>query len=886
MKKVIFSASLILLTHTNATACADHDADYDYFNLFTQSIIKDKNYLPFLLTMSNGFHDHEHYEIRNDSIEDWQKYFGKTLSYSETQLLVEKMSMDELNAFKKGGSGNSVLKKLGSYNKYHEGIDYLIEAKYLEPFMSIKYVESPNAWYQTPAEGSKDVTQLDYDETIAALTSLYHSAKNPEIKLRYGYQLIRFNHYTQNFESAKDAFREFVEPLKLRTAPYYMALDQLAGAQRKVNMKEEANWNFFQVFMNSKSRKESAFTSMKWTDSASFKHLLEKAENPAEKNMAYFLLGYDDFNNPIPMMEKMYDIDPTSEILKVLAARSINELERRYLPGYFISDKDIAPNSSDKLSENDNEVAPGEISFWQKIKNFFSGLFRSNKSETPQKKETSQSDKDLLNNPNRIPSFYTKDIKNSQEDFLNNLDKVTFKISKKSSDEFWQITQAYLAFLKSDYKKSSEILNNIKTSNPEYITEITRMKMLNDIVSQPSIDAEYENYLMTTYSALIKDMTATNDTPDYYGSQDNSTKRFIRDILANRYFIQGEKGKSYLMSNTLSALQYNPDLELVKSVEAFYNKSDKTVLEKELIAKNIDDVGNIDAFFNLIYGDYEMRHTNFEKAKEFYSKAKNFSGIPRFDYSYTEGEPIQTARRSYGNTYDGFNHISSLIFGHNVWESFHSEETQSMKAENFEGFPFIKNDMNKLQIAEAVVQLQKIGTGKNAAASQANQLIGNLMYNTSIMGYYRQVFVMDVDNQMGPKFHLYDQEKPNFQYYYKDFDWHSYVENNNLDLALNFYQKALDKSQNDEQKARILFQMASAEQGKFYLYAEKQTLKIDYDDPKYEEKQDAFAKKLNNAQNEKFRTHMANLAKNYGNTQTSKSLQGSCSYYDYFLKTH
>ena len=154
------------------------------------------------------------------------------------------------------------------------------------------------------------------------------------------------------------------------------------------------------------------------------------------------------------------------------------------------------------------------------------------------------------------------------------------------------------------------------------------------------------------------------------------------------------------------------------------------------------------------------------------------------------------------------------------------------------------------------------------------------------MGYYREVFVMDVNNQMGPKFHFYDQEKPNFQYYYKDFDWHSYVENNNLDLAINFYQKALDKSQDDEQKARILFQMASAEQGKFYLYAEKQTLKIDYDDPKYEEKQDAFAKKLNNAQNEKFRTHMANLAKNYGNTQTSKSLQGSCSYYDYFLKTH
>jgi hypothetical protein len=48
--------------------------------------------------------------------------------------------------------------------------------------------------------------------------------------------------------------------------------------------------------------------------------------------MAYFLLGYEDFNNPIPIMEKMFEIDPNSEILKVMAVRSINELERSYLP--------------------------------------------------------------------------------------------------------------------------------------------------------------------------------------------------------------------------------------------------------------------------------------------------------------------------------------------------------------------------------------------------------------------------------------------------------------------------------------------------------------------------------------------------------------------------
>jgi hypothetical protein len=36
--------------------------------------------------------------------------------------------------------------------------------------------------------------------------------------------------------------------------------------------------------------------------------------------------------------------------------------------------------------------------------------------------------------------------------------------------------------------------------------------------------------------------------------------------------------------------------------------------------------------------------------------------------------------------------------------------------------------------------------------------------------------------------------------------------------------------------------------------------------------------------NEKFRTYFAELKKNYAQTQTSKDLQGSCSYYDYFMK--
>ena len=892
MKKIILSAAVLFLMTPKIQACAWYDPDYDYFNLFTQSIIKDKTYLPFLHTLSNRFYGHEHFEIPDENIESWQKYFGNSLTYQETKTLVTQMPMSTLNDFKKGNPGNIILNKLDSYQKYKEGIDYLIEAKYLEPFMRINYVESPDTWYRTSEEGSKNATQLDFDQTIAALTSLYNAARNPEIKLRYGYQLVRFNHYTRNYEKSVEAFKKFVEPLKLKSAPYFLALDQLGGAQRGLKNNTEANWNFFQVFRNSKSRKESAFVSMKLSDSVSFNDLLARAQSPAEKNLAYFLLAYEDFNDPIPMMEEMYDIDPNSELLKVLAARSINELERNYLPvdlsfNYHSDSEEYKVAGAEKSPEVKTENKSSELTFWQKIKNFFSNLFTSEEKSAPGK-SVQKDDENLLDHPNRLPINPEKQANWSEEhspNFLLSFEKLTSKIKEKSNDEFWQIAEAYLAFLQKDYEKSSAALSKIKTTNPEYITEITRMKMLNDIVSHPKITADYEEYLVKTYPQIFNDITSSTENNRYeYENNAPSTKEFIRDILANRYFIQGEEGKSFLMSNRLSDLQYNPNSTLVRKVEAFYNKKKKSTLEQKIIAQNIDDVGNIEAFFKVIYGDREMRLSNFEKAKMYYDKAKTFTAIPREEYNWKEGEQATITRKKFGNSYNGYYHIPSLIFGHNRMESFESPEDQTMEAENFADFDFIKNDMNKAELADVLIKLKKIGAGSGEKAAQANQLIGNLLYNTSILGYYRHVFVMDIDNSNGPKYHFYNSAEPPFEYYYKNFTALSYVEPDNFDRSIQYYQKALKLANDEEQKARILFQMASAEQGKYYQYEQKQSFETPYGDPNYEKKEAEYEQRLSAVKNEKYRTYFTQLKNNYSHTQTSKALQGSCSYYDYFLR--
>jgi len=901
MKKHLLSLAVLSLFYTESRACAWSDPDYEYFNLFTQSIIRDKSYLPFLHSYSTRFYsDFKPSQIPDDNIYAWKKFFNNQLNYAETDYLVNKMSINDLNTLKKGTPSNQLLVKLGAgfYPKYREAVDYLIEAKYLEPYMKINYVETPDSFYYRENESSSmNATNLDYGKTVTTLTSLYNAATNPEIKQRYGYQLIRFHHYTRNYDAAVQAFRKYVEPIKLRGSAYFMALDQLAGAQRGLDRKSDANWNFFQVFMNSKSRKESAFVSMKLSDTASFNNILKRAGTSQEKNMAYFLLGYEDFNNPIPTMEKMFEIDPDSEILKVMAVRSINELERSYLPIYYYQDTDgnasAQTPASDKTPEQAKtavaEPKKEELSFWQKIVRFFRNLFSSKKDKNSTDGKADQSDDELLDNPNRIPVFsknnYWYDDKT--KDFLDDLEKFTDKAKEKSKDEYWQIADAYLKFLKKDYKGSTEILDGITTTNPEYLEQIRRMKVLNDIVSQPKIDAEYEDHLMNDYPEYFTDQPAvkkdsTDAADDYYGEVP-STKDFLKDVLANRYFLQGEDGKSFLMNNKLSDLQYNPNSSLVKSVEDFYRKPDKTKFEEQIIAKNIDDVGNVDAFFAVIYGDRAMRQADFEKAKAYYAKAQGFKGIPRTEWNNSANQvaPLQYQT----NAYNGFTNISDLVFGHNVWESFQSAPEESMKKEDYSQFPFIKPVMNKLELADALLQLKRTGSGKDSKAAIANQLIGNLLYNTSILGYYRQLFVMDIDNTNGGKYDFWSTDRKNpYQYYYKNFLNRSYIEPDNFDLAISYYKKAFDLSADREQKARVLFQMASAEQGKYYQYEAKHPSTIDYSDPKYSEKSDAYQKQLDQMKNQKYRTNFALLKNQYADTQTAKELTGSCSYFGYFMR--
>lgn len=878
MKKLILSVVLCGLFSQEMQACAWYDADTSYFNLFAQNMLKDKSYTPFLLTLNDWFYD-DGTVLPDDNITDWQRYFDHKLSYQDTYSLVYKVPLKDLQNFANGQPAVPFLDKLGKgfYKKFHEGINYLIEAKKLEPFMRVKFVENPNSFYFDDDTNAKNATDLNFTKTVSDLEKLYHNARNKDIKLRYAYQLIRFNHYNLDFNSAVAVFDQFVAPLKQKTPVYYMALSQMAGAQRGMGEKDEANWNFFQVFLHSNRERQSSYMSMVLTDSLSFKHILNRASTKHEKNMAYFLLGYQDFNNPLSMMQKMVAIDPDSEPLRVLAARAINEIERSFLPVTYDSSLLPAKSASDvAILKN---VTAEHLSFWERVKNFFTGIFAEKRNIRTYTKE----DLKDIENPYRLPvqDTLSQEMADMPKQFLEQMEQFTNTMSQKTHDPYWQMGNAYLKFLEKNYNGSTLVLSNIKTKNPEYIAQIKKMEMLNDIVGQPVITDGFEQHLYDKYKDQFI-FKAKNDSlamTDRFNDGD-TTIAFLSDILANRYFLQGEKAKSFLMNNNISALRNDPSLPMTAALQKFWLKPGKNDFEKYVISEGFNGLKNPMNLFNLSYGDHAMMQGDFEKARQYYSHIKDFAAFPmdsnRYDYATDQDVKLDLSK-----AYNGFDHVSALIFGHNTMVFYGGDEDKVMAAEPFiNRFPFIKPEMNKAELAEAANRLAEIGNGVGQQASDANQLLGNLLYNTSILGYFRQTFVMDTDNSFGPKY-LWDNPAQPYLFYYKDYGA-GFLFPNIYGISTSFYQKALSQTSDREQQARILFQLASAEQGQFYYYRNSHPFNINYDDPDWSKKQDAYNDQMTVVLQNQFQTYFTKL-RQYSDTKTSKELQGSCSYYANFL---
>ena len=88
-KKLLLVAVMLMALWGKSFACGWDGGDWYYYNLFSQEIMNDPRYRPFLLTYETKYYSND--TLRNGNIEEWQKYLG--LSYENTKYLVFESSL-------------------------------------------------------------------------------------------------------------------------------------------------------------------------------------------------------------------------------------------------------------------------------------------------------------------------------------------------------------------------------------------------------------------------------------------------------------------------------------------------------------------------------------------------------------------------------------------------------------------------------------------------------------------------------------------------------------------------------------------------------------------------------------------------------------------------
>jgi hypothetical protein len=544
-------------------ACGWDEGDWYYYNLFNQEIMNDERYRPFLLVYGSRYYTND--TLRNGNIEEWRQYLG--LSYEDTQYLVFKASREDLQNLSKGKAvldGNMSFATASFMKNHKQALLYLAYAKYLEPYMRIIPGEDTDFYWDLP-EYAYNAGDLDYEKVKTVLTKSWNAESDNELKLRYGYQLVRLAHYTRRYQEAVQLFNQYVEPLKMHTELYYYALAQKAGALRGLGETQQANRDFIRVFANSYDLKTMAYTSltMGWDNEIDFADFVASAADNNERNDIFFMMGYSDFNNPVNEIEKIVATDPDAIQAKVLMVRAVNMIERRMLPS--------EPN-------------------WEQ---------EGNNSLYPYLSPTDTESRAFFNQALRLSDM--------QRD-------------KASDKNFWNLASSYLHFLNKDFDLAGRCLDNVQSTKDDYLDMVNHLGAYLDICRQPKINADVEYYLFDNYAELIKGEENYNYNYAY--------NTFVGLVLANRYALQGERAKSYLTLHHIVQITDEPTEALVDDVQAFLNKKKKTSLECYLADNSTLEVANPNNYLSYIKGVLRLTEGDLKSAKSLFEKQTRLQVSP------------------------------------------------------------------------------------------------------------------------------------------------------------------------------------------------------------------------------------------------------------------
>lgn len=318
-----------------AFACAGGWGEEYGTSNFTPEVFADSAYRPFFYSEMfyyNIGHDINHDKRFNETVvNEWNNWFENKVPAADLEYLLMHESagaIDSASAYLTGKMKQlpPSMRTLNLFTnrnpKTNDFITYLSLAKKCEAF-ALNNFES-----EWDYQANNKPAPFNAGKLNPVLLQGFNNSKDPFLKQRYWFQLIRshyFNTTPQNaielFENNKNSFQ--------KNKLYYRTMAYAAGAYYKQKKYSKANYYFSRVYDGCNELKTVAHYSFHPQEEADWKATLALCQNKDEQATLWQMLGvfYEDEKRAI---NEIHQLDPKSEKLDLLLVRAINKEEQKF----------------------------------------------------------------------------------------------------------------------------------------------------------------------------------------------------------------------------------------------------------------------------------------------------------------------------------------------------------------------------------------------------------------------------------------------------------------------------------------------------------------------------------------------------------------------------
>lgn len=319
MKSAFLKAYTSLLFFFGSVAiilgCAGEMWEVEDELTFTPEVVTEYSYWPFIFSETNYNGYYSYVPDSPGAVDEWAEFLKGALSRNDIHCLLNSEDFSDIQRIK-----YAIEKGKKFYNGYaitdakvKQFIDFLWLAKQNEQTLG-EY----NYWDYENITFTKSPKVAGF---YLKLIQAFNQEKNPFLKSRYWFQLVKHHFY----ESKPEVFTQFFENTEKQFAHnrlYYDAIRHYAG---KIDDPIKRCLIAAEMFHYSPQFRLRAAVMFNPIDQPTFEDVLKKATTPQQKEAIWAMYGF--FVDELQAIKQLYALNPKSEHLDFLLGRIVNKLE-------------------------------------------------------------------------------------------------------------------------------------------------------------------------------------------------------------------------------------------------------------------------------------------------------------------------------------------------------------------------------------------------------------------------------------------------------------------------------------------------------------------------------------------------------------------------------